>query len=498
MNNFKPGTTVFDRGESGRYALTIPDPDVETEPLDELIPEDLLREDDAELPELSQIELIRHYTSISQVNYGVDTGPYPLGSCTMKYNPRINEEVARIPGFAEAHPLQGEANSQGVLRIQYELAELLKGVAGLPGITIQPAAGAHGEFLGMLLLKRYFEERGELEQRRTVLLPDSAHGTNPASANIAGFDVKEIPSDDEGMVHVDALRDLVDETVAGLMVTVPNTLGIFEEDIFEITELLHDAGALCYFDGANLNSIVGRAKPGDFGIDIVHFNLHKTFSTPHGGGGPGSGPVAVNKDLEPYLPVPALVKNEDASISLDDDRPKSIGRLHPFYGNVGMHVRAYTYIRMLGDSGLKRVSENAVLNANYLKERLKHYYRLPFDRICKHEFVLSGDGLSDDEDVHTADIAKRLIDKGLHPPTVYFPMVVNEALMIEPTETVSLEELDEVAEAFIQVAEEASEDPELLKTAPHETPVGRLDDVQAARHPVVRYPKSNGAATNGS
>ena len=496
MNNFKPGTTVFDRGESGRYALTFPEPDVEAKPLDELIPKDLLRDDDAELPELSQIELIRHYTSLSQVNFGVDTGPYPLGSCTMKYNPRINEEVARIPGFAEAHPLQGESNSQGVLKLQYELSELLKGVAGLPAITIQPAAGAHGEFLGMLLLKRYFEERGELDQRRTVLLPDSAHGTNPASANIAGFDVQEIPSDEEGMVHVEALRDLVDETTAGLMVTVPNTLGIFEEDIFEITQLLHDAGALCYFDGANLNSIVGRAKPGDFGVDIVHFNLHKTFSTPHGGGGPGSGPVAVNADLEPYLPVPALTKNDDGSISLDEDRPKSIGRLHPYYGNVGMHVRAYTYIRMLGDSGLKRVSENAVLNANYLKERLKRHYRLPFDRVCKHEFVLSGEGLADD--VHTADIAKRLIDKGVHPPTVYFPLVVSEALMIEPTETVSLEELDEVAEAFIEIAEEAAENPELLTTAPHDTPVGRLDEVQAARNPVVRYPKTNGADADGT
>ena len=495
MNNFQPGKTVFDRGEPGRYALTIPEPDVDTQPLNELIPDELLRDDEPDLPELSQIELVRHYTSLSQVNYGVDTGPYPLGSCTMKYNPRINEDVARMPGFADAHPLQGEANSQGILKLKYELAELLKGIAGLPAITLQPAAGAHGEFLGMLLLKRYFEERGELEQRRTILLPDSAHGTNPASANIAGFNVKEIPSDEEGMVHVESLKDLVDETTAGLMVTVPNTLGIFEEDIFEITELLHDAGALCYFDGANLNSILGRAKPGDFGIDIVHFNLHKTFSTPHGGGGPGSGPVAVNKDLEPYLPVPALTKNSDGSISLEGDRPKSIGRLHPYYGNVGMHVRAYTYIRMLGDSGLKRVSENAVLNANYLKERLKRHYRLAYDRLCKHEFVLSGDSLA--EDVHTADVAKRLIDKGIHPPTVYFPMVVNEALMIEPTETVSLEELDEIAEAFIEIAKEAKDNPELLTTAPHDTPVGRLDEVQAARQPVVRHPKANGSDENG-
>ncbi len=483
----KPGDTIYDRGAPGRYALSLPEPDVETKPLKELIPQALLRPDDPELPEVSQIELIRHYTALSQRNYGVDTGVYPLGSCTMKYNPRINEETSGLAPFAFSHPLQGEDHSQGNLRLMYELAELLKKIAGLDEITLQPAAGAHGEFLGMLLIKKYFEEHGQLAERKKILLPDSAHGTNPASAHIAGFEVIEIPSDSRGMVDLQALKKNVDESVAGIMLTVPNTLGIFEEDILEITELIHEAGGFCYFDGANLNSIVGRARPGDFGVDIVHFNLHKTFSTPHGGGGPGAGPVAVIEKLAAYLPVP-LVKRKDGRFYLDYDRPKSIGRLHSFYGNFSVLVRAYTYIRMLGDEGLKAVSANAVLNANYLKERLKRYYKLPFERLCKHEVVLSGKGLA--EDVHTIDIAKRLIDHGFHPPTVYFPLIVPEALMIEPTETVSKEELDALADAFLEIAREAKESPELLRMAPHNAPVGRLDDVKAARDPVLRIPKA--------
>jgi glycine dehydrogenase subunit 2 len=484
----KPGDTIYDRGGKGRSALRLPEPDVETQPLPELIPRTLLRQDDPELPEVSQIELIRHYTSLSHVNYGVDTGIYPLGSCTMKYNPRINEETARIPQFALSHPLQGVARSQGSLKLMYELGEWLKGIAALDEITLQPAAGAHGEFLGMLLIKKYFEDHGQLEQRRVILLPDSAHGTNPASAHIAGFDVIEIPSDSRGMVDLKALQENVDESVAGIMLTVPNTLGIFEEDILEITELIHEVGGFCYFDGANLNSIVGRARPGDFGVDMVHFNLHKTFATPHGGGGPGAGPVAVTQTLAPYLPVP-LVKQKDNRFHLEYDRPKSIGRLHSFYGNFSVLVRAYTYIRMLGDEGLKAVSGNAVLNANYLKERLKRYYKLPFDRVCKHEVVFSGKGVA--EGIHTIDIAKRLIDYGFHPPTVYFPLIVPEALMIEPTETVSKEELDVLAEAFIEIAKEAKDNPDLLKTAPHNAPVGRLDDVKAAREPVLRVPKAS-------
>jgi glycine dehydrogenase subunit 2 len=482
----RPGETIFDLGAPGRQGLSLPKPDVDVKPLEELIPKGLLRERDPELPEVSQVELVRHYTDLSLINYGVDTGVYPLGSCTMKYNPRVGEEVARLPQFAQAHPLQGEEISQGCLRLMYELGELLKKIAGLPEITLQPAAGAHGEFVGMLLIKRYFEDHGELDKRRLILLPDSAHGTNPASAHISGFEVVEIPSDRRGMVDLEALKARVDDTVAGIMLTVPNTLGIFEEDILEITKLIHQAGGFCYFDGANLNSIVGRARPGDFGIDIVHFNLHKTFSTPHGGGGPGSGPVAVVEKLAPYLPVP-LVRKREGRYSLDYDLPKSMGRVHSFYGNFSVMVRAYAYIRMLGDEGLRAVSENAVLNANYLKEKLKAYYHLPYDRLCKHEFVLSGKGLG--EGVRTIDIAKRLIDYGFHPPTVYFPLIVPEALMIEPTETVSKEELDALAEAFIEIAREAEENPELLKGAPHTTPVGRLDDVKAAREPVLRVPK---------
>ncbi len=485
LGGLKPGETIFDRGRPGRVGLSLPEPDVETKPLEELIPKELLRQEAPRLPEVSQVELVRHYTDLSMVNYGVDTGMYPLGSCTMKYNPRVNEEVARLPRFALAHPLQGEELSQGILRLMSELGELLKGIAGLPAITLQPAAGAHGEFTGMLLLKRYFEDHGELDKRKKILLPDSAHGTNPASAHIAGFDVIEIPSDGRGMVDLRALKDHLDESVAGIMLTVPNTLGIFEEDILEITRLVHDVGGFCYFDGANLNSILGRAAPGDFGVDIVHFNLHKTFSTPHGGGGPGSGPVAVAERLAPYLPVP-IVRERDGRYVLDYNLPKSIGRMHSFYGNFSVMVRAYTYIRMLGDEGLRAVSAGAVLSANYLKEKLRAHYELPYDRLCKHEFVLSSRGLG--EGVHTVDIAKRLIDYGFHPPTVYFPLIVPEALMIEPTETVSKEELDEFAEALIQIAREAKANPEMLKTAPHTTIVGRLDEVKAARRPVLTYP----------
>jgi len=480
----KPGTTIFDHGHEGRRAIGLPKVDVETKPLDELIPSSLLRTDDPRLPEVGQVNLVRHYTNLSRRNYSVDQGLYPLGSCTMKYNPRINEDMARISQFSNTHPLQGEKLSQGNLKLIYELGEILRKIVGLDDITLQPAAGAHGEFLGMLLIKKYFEDHGEGDQRKVILLPDSAHGTNPASAVIAGFDVKEVPSDNRGMVDVESLKDHLNDRLAGMMLTVPNTLGIFEEDILEIARLVHEAGGFCYCDGANLNSIVGRARPGDFGMDIVHFNLHKTFSTPHGGGGPGAGPVAVVDKLAPYLPVPAVVKEGD-HYKLDTERPKSTGRLHSFYGNFGMLVRAYTYICMLGDAGLAAVSGNAVLNANYLMHKLKPHYRLAFDRLCKHEFVLSGKGLG--EDVHTVDVAKRLIDLDFHPPTVYFPLVVSEALMIEPTETASREELDELANAFIQIAREAEENPDILRNAPHNASVGRLDDVKAAREPVLKY-----------
>jgi glycine dehydrogenase subunit 2 len=473
--------TIFELSRPGRRGVSLPRPDVPRKALEALIPPKLLRREPPRLPEVSQPDLVRHYTRLSKLNYGVDDGLYPLGSCTMKYNPKVNEDLARLPQFKYAHPLQGEALSQGILRLMFELGELLKGIAGLPGITLQPAAGAHGELVGMLLIKRYFEERGE--RRTKILLPDSAHGTNPASAHTAGFQVIETPSDRRGMVDLAGLKKNLTEEVAGIMLTVPNTLGIFEEEILEVAEAVHRAGGLCYFDGANLNSIVGRARPGDMGMDIVHFNLHKTFSTPHGGGGPGSGPVAVIKELEPYLPVPVVAK-EGERYYLDYDRPKSIGKIHSFYGNFAVMVRAYAYILMLGDEGLREVSGAAVLAANYLKERLKRTYKLPYDRLCKHEFVLSGKGLA--EDVHTLDIAKRLIDYGFHPPTIYFPLIVEEALMIEPTETVSKEELDRFIAALEEIAQEAKARPELLKEAPHNAPVRRLDEVRAARQPVLR------------
>ncbi len=475
--------TIFEKGALGRVGLSLPEPDVKAKELKELIPQKLLREKEPGLPEVSQIELVRHYTRLSKMNYGVEDGIYPLGSCTMKYNPKANEDIAQIPHFRDSHPLQGEEVSQGNLKLMYELGQLLCKIAGLDEISLQPAAGAHGELVGMLLIKKYFEEHGELDRRKKILLPDSAHGTNPASAAIVGFEVVHIPSDSRGMVDLKQLKAQTNESIAGIMLTVPNTLGIFEEDILEITKLVHDVGGFCYYDGANLNSIVGRARPGDFGVDIVHFNLHKTFSTPHGGGGPGAGPVAVTKTLAPYLPVP-LVSEKDGRCHLDYNRPKSIGKVHSFYGNFSILVRAYAYIRMLGDEGLRAVSENAVLNANYLKERLKRIYKLPYDRLCKHEVVFSGAGIA--EGIHTVDIAKRLIDYGVHPPSIYFPLIVPEAMMIEPTETVSKEELDAFIDALLKIAQEAKEKPELLKTAPHTTPVRRLDAVKAAREPVLR------------
>ena len=475
--------TIYELSRSGRRGVGLPQLDVPLKSLEELIPKGMVRTELPGLPEVSQPDLVRHYTKLSTMNYGVDDGLYPLGSCTMKYNPKVNEDLARLPQFKLAHPLQGDELSQGILKLMFELGELLKGIVGMAGITLQPVAGAHGELVGMLLIKRYFEERGELGRRTKILLPDSAHGTNPASAHTAGFQVIETRSDERGMVDLAELRKNMNEKVAGIMLTVPNTLGIFEENILEITGIVHEAGGLCYFDGANLNSILGRARPGDMGVDIVHFNLHKTFATPHGGGGPGAGPVAVAERLEPYLPVPVVARDGERYY-LDYDRPRSIGRVHSFYGNFAVMVRAYAYIMMLGDEGLRDVSGNAVLNANYLKEKLKKTYKLPYDRLCKHEFVLSGKGLG--EGVRTLDIAKRLLDFGFHPPTIYFPLIVEEALMIEPTETVSKEELDRFIAAMEQIAKEAKQQPELLKEAPHTTPVRRLDEVRAARQPVLR------------
>lgn len=475
--------TIFDHPRTKGLGGLFPGLDVPPQGIEGLIPSPLLRRCAPRIPNLSEPTLVRHYTRLSKLNFGVDDGFYPLGSCTMKYNPKLNEDLACLPGFSGAHPLADEDLVQGSLRLLHEASHYLCGIAGLAEVTLQPAAGAHGELTGMFLVKRYFEERGEKDRTR-VLLPDSAHGTNPASAALAGFSVTEIPSAKDGMVDLSALEEVLDNTVAAIMLTVPNTLGIFEERILEVTEMVHAGGGLCYFDGANLNAFLGRARPGDMGADIFHFNLHKTLSTPHGGGGPGSGPVAVAQRLAGFLPVPRVIKDEDC-YRLDWDFPRSIGCIHSFYGSFAVILKAYAYLLFLGDEGLRAVSENAVLNANYLQERLKGTYSLPYDRRCKHEFVLSGKGVG--EGVSTLDIAKRLIDYGFHPPTIYFPLIVREALMIEPTECEGKETLDRFIEAMERIAAEAKENPQLLHDAPQRAPVRRLDQTRAARRPILRY-----------
>ena len=476
--------TIFDYRKSDETGGILPRLDVPERGLTNLLPQELIRHDAPRIPNLSEPEVVRHYTALSKLNYGVDDGLYPLGSCTMKYNPKVNEDVAVLPGFASIHPATDPQLAQGSLAVVYKMSELLCGITGMADVTLQPAAGAHGEITGMFLLKRYFESRGETERTR-ILLPDSAHGTNPASAAAAGFSVTEISSGADGLVDLNALSGELDDTVAGVMLTVPNTLGIFEENIIKITAMVHAAGGLCYFDGANLNAFLGHARPGDMGADVFHFNLHKTMSAPHGGGGPGSGPVAVSEALVPFLPVPR-VKHDGEHYYLDWDEPQSIGSMHSFYGNFGVFLKAYAYILTLGDEGLHEVGENAVLNANYLQERLKKTYKLPYDRLCKHEFVLTGKGVADG--ISTLDIAKRLIDYGFHPPTIYFPLIVHEALMIEPTETESRETLDRFAEALEKIAREAKENPQLLHDAPHTAPVRRLDQTRAARNPILTYP----------
>jgi glycine dehydrogenase subunit 2 len=476
--------TIFDYPSHERADGLFPEPDVPTAGLDRLIDAALLRADRPRIPDLSEPTVVRHYTALSKLNYGVEDGFYPLGSCTMKYNPKVNETVARNPGLAHVHPLADAEMVQGTLAFLHHLSELLGGIAGMPGVSLQPVAGAHGELTGMFLFKKHFEARGESERRR-ILLPDSAHGTNPASAAVAGFSVTQIPSDDAGLIDLEGLERELDETVAGVMLTVPNTLGLFERDILEVTDRVHAAGGLCYFDGANLNAFLGRARPGDMGADVFHFNLHKTLSTPHGGGGPGAGPIAVSAPLVDFLPVPRIERDGDA-FALNWDRPESIGSVHSFYGNVLVAVRAYAYLLQLGDEGLRAAAEDAVLNANYLQERLKSTYQLPYDRLCKHEFVLSGVDLA--EGISTLDVAKRLIDYDIHPPTIYFPLIVREALMIEPTETEGKDGLDRFADVMERIAVEAREEPELLREAPHRAPVRRLDQARAARNPVLRYP----------
>lgn len=475
---------IFELSTSGRVGYSLPEMDIPEVNLDDLIPAEYLRAEEPNLPEVSELDIMRHYTALSKRNHGVDSGFYPLGSCTMKYNPKINENVARIAGFAHIHPLQDESSVQGALELMYDLQEHLIEITGMDEVTLQPAAGAHGEWTGLMLIRAFHEANGDAK-RTKVIVPDSAHGTNPASATVAGFETITVKSDENGLVDLNDLRSVVGEDTAALMLTNPNTLGLFEENILEMAQIVHEAGGKLYYDGANLNAVLSKARPGDMGFDVVHLNLHKTFTGPHGGGGPGSGPVGVKKELIAYLPKPVVTK-KDGEFVLDYDRPQSIGRVKPYYGNFGINVRAYTYIRTMGPDGLKAVTEYAVLNANYMMRRLEPYFDLPFDRHCKHEFVLSG-RRQKKLGVRTLDIAKRLLDFGYHPPTIYFPLNVEECIMIEPTETESKETLDAFIEAMIQIAKEAEENPEIVQEAPHTTVVGRLDETTAARKPILRY-----------
>jgi glycine dehydrogenase subunit 2 len=448
----------------------------------EYIPEEMRRMAPPPIPSMSEPSVVRHYTLLSRMNFGVDTGMYPLGSCTMKYNPKVSEALAASAFMERLHPLQPEASVQGILRIMYELQGMLAEIGGVHEVSLQPAAGAHGEFLGMRLVRAHFDDLGE--ERTQVLLPDTSHGTNPASAVMAGYEVMEVPSKD-GTVDLDALEKVVSDRTAAFMLTNPNTLGIFEQDVLELARIVHDQGALLYYDGANLNAIMGRVRPGDMNYDIVHFNLHKTFATPHGGGGPGSGPVGVCKELARFLPVPMAAKEEDVYF-LDYERPDSIGKIGGFFGNTAIMMRAYAYIRLMGGDGLKRAADLAVLNSNYLAHRLKDHFPMPHRELRKHEFVISGHELKE-RGLRTLDVAKRLIDHGFHPPTVYFPLMVEEAMMIEPTETESRRDLDLFADALISILEEARTDPQLLHDAPHHAPVRRVDEVYGARNPVYKW-----------
>jgi glycine dehydrogenase subunit 2 len=509
--------TIFEKSKAGRRAGRLPEAGVPETPIAELIPERLLRSEPPRLPEIAEPEIVRHYNRLSRRNFDLDTGFYPLGSCTMKHNPRLNERVAGLPGHARLHPATDPSRAQGALELMWLLQESLAEICGLPHTSLQPSAGSHGELAGLLLTRAYHEDRGE--ERHKVLTPDTAHGTNPASVTMAGYEVVKVATNDRGGVEMDDLRAKVSDDVACLMLTNPNTLGLFDENIAEIAGLIHDAGGTLYYDGANLNAIMGHTRPGDMGFDIVHVNLHKSFSQPHGGGGPGAGPIVVSDRIEPFLPRPQVVRREGANGSgssaaasppdqllplpngtgpeylfdLDDQRPKSIGRLRGFQGNFGVFVRSYAYILSLGSDGLAEASETAVLNANYLKARLaegRAGKRLPvaFDRHCMHEFVLSGAPMKRELGVKTLDLAKRLLDFGFHPPTVYFPLLVDEALMIEPTETETKEALDGFAEAIETILEEAEEDPGIATAAPYTTPVRRLDEVAATRRPRVRQP----------
>ena len=475
--------TIYEKSCCERRAYSLPAGDVPEVPLDDLVPAALRRAAPARLPEVSELDLLRHFTALSSLNFGVESGSYPLGSCTMKYNPKVNEVACRLEGFAGLHPYQPESLVQGALELMYELEQWLAEIAGLTRVTLQPAAGAHGELTGLLIMRASHHAQGRDPKR--IIIPDTAHGTNPASVIIAGYEPVAVASDARGGVDLEALKALLDDDLAGLMLTNPNTLGVFDENITEIARLVHEAGGLLYYDGANSNAVLGISRPGDMGFDVVHFNTHKTFSTPHGGGGPGAGPIAVRDTLAPFLPVPLVSRSADGRFFFDDDRPQSIGKVRTFYGNFGVLVRAYTYIRGLGPEGLRRVSEMAVLNANYVMEGIRDLFEVPFERRCMHEFVASAAPLKE-HGVRALDVAKRLLDYGVHPPTTYFPLLVDEALMIEPTETESREDLERLIESLRSVAVEAASDPEMLRAAPLTMPVRRLDEATAARHPVLR------------
>ncbi|MBY7143389.1 aminomethyl-transferring glycine dehydrogenase subunit GcvPB [Virgibacillus sp. NKC19-3] len=477
---------IFERSKEGRTSYSLPEMDVPEVELDEELESSYIRESAPNLPEVSELDIIRHYTGLSNRNYGVDSGFYPLGSCTMKYNPKINEDVARLDGFNHIHPHQNTESVQGAMEMMYELQASLREITGMHEVSLQSAAGAQGEWTSLMMIRAFHEANGDFN-RTKVIVPDSAHGTNPSSAAVAGFDAVTVKTNDHGLVDIEDLKGLVGKDTAALMLTNPNTLGLFETEIKEMAEIIHGVGGKLYYDGANLNAIMGYARPADMGFDAVHVNLHKTFTGPHGGGGPGSGPVGVSQELEPFLPKPILVKNEN-KYDFDYDRPNSIGRIKPYYGNFGINLRAYTYIRTMGAEGLKKVSEYAVLNANYMMRKLGKAYDLPYQQHCKHEFVLSGKKQKK-LGVRTLDVAKRLLDYGYHPPTIYFPLNVEEAMMVEPTETESKETLDGFIDSMLSIAEETENNPELVQEAPHHTIVKRMDETTAARKPILSYTK---------
>lgn len=476
---------LFEISAKNRTGFTLPGLEIPEKPVKKMLPAEMCRTKEPDLPEISESDVIRHFVHLSVLNHHVDKGFYPLGSCTMKYNPKINDKLSSFSGFTDIHPFQHQDDIYGAIQIMGELGEYLKIIAGLNDITLQPSAGSQGELTGIKLIRAYHEDQGH--PRKTILIPDSAHGTNPANVTVSGYNLVQIKSNDRGLIDVMDLKEKLNEDVAGFMVTNPNTLGLFESDIENIATLVHDIGALLYMDGANLNALLGIVRPGDIGFDIVHFNLHKTFSTPHGGGGPGSGPVGVSSALSDFLPVPVISK-KDNKFGFDYNRPKSIGKIHGFFGNFNVMVKAYVYIRMLASQGLKKVSKNAIINANYIMRKLEKYFLLPYTQNAMHEFVISGDRQKE-KGVKTLDIAKHLLDFGVHAPTVYFPLIVHEALMIEPTETESKEELDKFIDAMIKIALETNEHPEIVRNAPTKTPVSRLNEAIAARNLDVRFQK---------